>query len=97
MLPERIPNTLGQEAWYLEEGKGWMIHSLDHRPQAVHLGLHLPCRGGWTPERPAWVRSGVLLDGFHPWGTALCHLLQLCLSVDWAVSNFDNQAQYCRK
>lgn len=62
MLPERIPNTFlwYLEEWYLEEGKGWMIHSLDHRAQVVHLGLHLLCGGGWTPECTAWVLSGVV-------------------------------------
>ena len=71
----------------MEEGKGWMIHSLDHRAQAVHLGLHLLCGGGWTPECPAWVRSGVSRMGSTP-GELPCATTCscVCLSIGLLVT-----------
>lgn len=41
--------------------------------------------------------SGVVQDRVSPLGAELCYQLQLCLFVDWVVSNFNNHAQCCHE
>lgn len=54
-------------------------------------------RGGRTAGCTAQALSGVVQDRVSPLGAELCYQLQLCLFVDWVVSNFHNHAQCCHE
>lgn len=81
-----------------EQGSEDTTDGLGHEADIVHPGRGSFCAGdtghlGAQPGRaPGWSRMGS-----GPRGAARLHQLQLCVFVDWVVSNFNNHAQCCHE